>query len=51
MTPVVYPNNPGVNNVDHVVVTISWPEQILKNKVIMNDTYAADIILNDPMLN
>jgi len=54
LTPAVYTNSAGVSvpssTVDHVVVQISWPEQISAFKMTMTETYAEDIA-NDPMLN
>jgi len=51
----VYTNSVGAqttnNNIDHVVVQISWPEQIFTAQQTMTETYATDIILNDDMLN
>jgi prepilin-type N-terminal cleavage/methylation domain-containing protein len=55
VTPAVYTSSSGVKttspNVDHVVVQISWKEQIANKKVTMTDSYAADIIFNDTMLS
>jgi Tfp pilus assembly protein PilV len=52
VTPVVYPNSTiPSTNVDHVVVTITWPENIFSQlHVTMTEIYAEDIA-NDPMLN
>ena len=54
ITPAVYTNNAGFtttnNIVDHVLVKISWNEQIMALKVPMTESYAEDIA-NDPMLN
>ena len=54
ITPTVYTSTAGAQTtsttVDHVVVSINWNEQVLKNKIAMNETYAEDIV-NDPMLN
>lgn len=55
VTPAVYTNSTGQTstnaNVAHVVVQINWPEQVLMSKINMTETYAADIIINDTMLN
>ena len=54
VTPTVYTSTTGVKTtsttVDHFVVAIKWNENILKLKVPMTETYAADIA-NDTMLN
>jgi prepilin-type N-terminal cleavage/methylation domain-containing protein len=54
VTPAVYTNSSKVSvtstTVDHLVVSISWFEQIVKLKVPMTETYAEDIA-NDAMLN
>jgi len=51
VTPVAYSDNFHPTGMDHVVVQISWPEQILNAQVTMTETYAADIITNNPILN
>ena len=38
-------------SIAHVVVQISWNEQIIHISVPMTETYAADVIVDDPMLN
>ena len=54
MTPAVYTNGAGVQTtntaINHVVVTITWTEQIVKFQVPVSEIYAEDIA-NDPMLN
>jgi len=35
----------------HIAVNINWTEQIVKTKVPVNENYAADVIVNDPLLN
>ncbi len=35
----------------HLAIQISWPEEVLKKKINMNEFYSADIIVNDNMIN
>ena len=35
----------------HVNIQISWTEQVLSIRIPMNEYYASDLIVNDPMLN
>ena len=56
VTPAVYTSTSGATepsnaSIDHVVVKITWTEKVFNLKVPMTETYATDIIMNDPMLN
>ena len=53
VTPAVYSDAPGSPNVNvaHMVIKMTWPEQILGAQINVTETYAADIITNDNVLN
>jgi len=53
VSPAVYSDAPGSPNpnIAHMIIKITWPEKILNTQVPMTETYAADIIINDTILN